>query len=189
MSTATESCSRDSFQKVIQEHDRLLILFRQKGCMPCDNYAQLVKGESPNLKDVEVAEIDLGEGEMDCERLADEHQVARTPTLVYYEGGQKKRSWVPSGVPETDRQQLMDLANKTFGELEEKREPQEDLGTEDSPGGISFIVGGKDLKEEEPSTSLATAEPKEEEPSTSLARPEPKEEDELSTPVSATSSA
>jgi len=103
------SCSTESVDKLLKEHPKILLLFKQEGCQPCEDYSNIVKEINNQLKDLEIAEVEIGKGEMDCEAFADKLEVIGTPTLIYYENGQKVKRWQPTGDKELDKAALLDL--------------------------------------------------------------------------------
>ena len=104
------SCSREAVEKMFVEHPKLLLVFKQTGCPPCEALGKAIEEVSPNLGDIEVAEVELGKGEMDCEAFADQHQVGATPTLVYYKDGKPRKRWVTTGVKDHDVKELLSLS-------------------------------------------------------------------------------
>lgn len=104
------SCSREAVDKMFVEHPKLLLVFKQPGCAPCEGLAKALEEVSPNLGDIEVAEVELGKGEMDCEAFADKHSVGATPTLVYYLKGKPRKQWVTTGDKEHDVKEIMSLS-------------------------------------------------------------------------------
>lgn len=110
MSAPIVGCEIDSFEKMLKEHPKLLLYFKQEGCGSCVDFEQTLKEISPQLKDLEVAAVDLSEGEEPCGNLADKHAVKVTPTIFFYENGVKKTVWYPSTDKQDVKAQLMKFA-------------------------------------------------------------------------------
>lgn len=90
-------CSIDSVSLILKGHPKLILYYKQQGCVHCQKFEENLKIVGPSIpKEIEIAAVELGT-EKECDELADRHDVKGTPTLAYYENGVLKEKFIPPG--------------------------------------------------------------------------------------------
>ena len=84
MSEKLEECSVEGFHKAFEPHDKAIAVYTQPSCPHCKAAMDMLKvvAEKENIV---LGEIDLTDEK--CDKLADEHQVEVTPTILLLNRG------------------------------------------------------------------------------------------------------
>lgn len=100
-------CNIESFNKVIQDNERVAIAVTQEGCDYCPTYSEILEKVGKDIGEkTPILELDLKGKEDPCNEVADKLEVTETPTTILFIDGKEVGRFLPSGDKVKDEEDL-----------------------------------------------------------------------------------
>jgi hypothetical protein len=122
---------------------KVIIIITQEGCPPCPVYTKMATEAAP--KGVTVKEIKLGKNE-DVDSLVQMLGVQTTPTTLYVEKGELRKTITPTGRAEVDRAEIVNIEKAEARAQSEPVEGCPGIFNEGPEGWKLNLTGGRECE-------------------------------------------